>query len=278
MKFLKSLSVFAVAIASVFVLTGCNSGTLVDNVTDEMKQSFDTAITDLMAKTTDYKMVASLSYDFTSEEYDSTVRMYSEITLTGSDEDLMAKARINESGRYYNDYGENSMSCNAEFYMDTTESGYALYETRSETQTTTASIGTAFSLMSISNTIGNMINVDLENFYGTGEGYYTADEYTVYSLSEGSYRINIDVTEGSLESTSTSYTKININLYITDGQVVQIVTTTDARTRHDTDESWELRKISGTFNFYYDNIDINIPDTSDYTAVDIDDFPDSEIF
>jgi len=275
MKFLKSLSVCAMAIASVFVFAGCNTGTLIESPSDELKLALDTAVSAMSTTTTDYKATGKATYDVSTDYYTMTASISAEVILSGSGADFKAYSKGVQSAHQYNDYRDYVLSSNCEYYVEPVAELYALYETRSQTTMTTSSLDSALSKVSLSDNQAEMIGFTFESF--AGEDGYSASEYSIYSLGTDSYRVDIEIIEGSLDSASMDYEKVNINLYVTDGKVVQIKTTDVSKSRDTINDAWETTTVTYDVCFSYDNIEVTIPNTTGYVTVSSSDFPEVEI-
>ena len=276
MKFLKSLSVCAMALASMFVFAGCNSGTLVENPSDELKLALDTAVSAMSTTTTDYKATGIKTYDVSSDSYTMTASISAEVILSGSGADFKAYSKGVQSGHQYSDYSSYVMSSNCEYYVEPVAELYALYETRSQTTMTTSSLDSALSKVSLSDNQAELIGFTFKSF--AGEDGYSASEYSIYSLGTDSYRVDIEIIEGSLDSASIAYEKMNINLYVTDGKVVQIKTADVSKSRHTINDAWETTTATCDICFSYDNIAVTIPNTTGYVTVSSSDFPQVDLF
>jgi len=272
MKFFKQITTCAFALVSIFALTGCSTGTLIESPSLEVKQGLDTSITNMQNTVTDYKITGSKTTNLQGTDVNDTVSYNMDCVVSGTLLDqkahmkFSANASLNEQGQI------TIVSVNDDYYMKATESHYNLYETKSRTTTTRDTLSSALSLIAFENNIQDLINID---YIGTfsGASAYSENNYSLYSLENDSYRIELNNTTGSLDSTSLFYNKIIAIITITDGNVTKIVTDYTLKSRSVATDAWSTVVESTNYTIEYGSFTVTLPNITDYTAVTYNNFP-----
>jgi len=276
MKIIKRLSICAFALVSIFTLTGCSTGTLIESPSLEIKQGLDTSITSMQTSVTDYKITGSKSMNIQSTEANGNVTYNFDGVVSGTE--LDQKAHMNYSADVnLNDRGQLiNITVNDDYYMSVTESHYNLYETKSRTTTTRDTLSSALNLIALKDNINDLLDIEFPGNF-SGESAYSANDYKLYSLEENSYRIELDITTGSLDSTSLTYRKTTATITITDGKVTQINSTLTQKSRTDVSSAWVSMVYVTNFTIEYGSFTVSLPNMADYTAVTYNNFPVHEV-
>jgi len=277
MKIFKRLSICAFALVSVFAMTGCSTGTLIESPSLEVKQALDTSITNMQTSVTDYKITGSMTLSVQNPEMNANVVFNIDSVVSGTGLEQKAHMNYSASGNINEQTQQTSMSVNNDYYMSVTESHYNLYETKSRTTTTKDTLSSALSLIALESNIKDIVELD---YLGTfsGANAYSSDDYKLYSLNEDSYRIELDTQTGSLDNTSISYKKITATITITEGKITQIKVTSIDKSRANATAVWGSNISTKDYTIEYGSFTITLPNVTNYTAVSYNTFPTYGIF
>lgn len=280
MKILKNLSVFAMAFVAMFVFGGCNTETFIKEPTQELRESFDSALTGLGDVATGYKINVQSDGGAIQDGIEYKTSESWEVIVTGEGDEVGAKV-IYKTDMESREPGETMIRQRyRDFYLEKAEDDWTFYETYSVTKTVAEDLSAGLVKIGAENNLGDFLDGFGDMFafdglanFASEDSAYTDEECKIYDLGNKSYRADLVLVAGSMaeDSEDTQYSNQKINITFTDGKITKIVMDIEINTRETAEDAWESMSGVLKLSIAYGSFEISIPDKT-YETVDFESF------